>query len=49
MSFALVGNPQIIAECRGFEDTRGWNFFDTLEEAKGSLGRANPTPAPAAA
>jgi two-component system cell cycle response regulator len=40
MQFALVGNPQIIAECKGFEDTRNLNFVDTLDEAKASLGKA---------
>jgi two-component system, cell cycle response regulator len=39
MQFALVGNPQIISECKGFEDTRGWTFYDSLEEAKGNLGK----------
>ena len=40
MQFALVGNPQIISECKGFEDTRGWTFYDTLDEAKANLGKA---------
>lgn len=40
MQFALVGNPQIISECKGFEDTRGWTFYDSLDEAKANLGRA---------
>jgi two-component system cell cycle response regulator len=40
MQFALVGNPQIISECKGFEDTRGWTFYDSLDEAKTNLGRA---------
>ena len=44
MQFALVGNAQIISECKGFEDTRGWTFYETLEEAKMNLGR--PTSAP---
>lgn len=46
MQFALVANPQIVAECKGFEDTRGWTFYDSLEEAKANLGKA---PAPAMA
>jgi two-component system cell cycle response regulator len=37
MHFALVGNPQFIQECAAFEDTRGWIFSATLEEAKASL------------
>jgi two-component system, cell cycle response regulator len=46
MQFALVANGQIIAECKGFEDTRGWTFYDSLDEAKANLGKA---PAPAMA
>ena len=40
MNFGLVGNAQIISECKGFEDTRGWTFYDTIDEAKASVGRA---------
>ncbi len=48
MQFALVGNPQIVTECKGFEDTRGWSFHESLDEAKASLGKM-PAPALAAA
>ncbi len=48
MQFALVANPQIITECKGFEDTRGWTFYDSLDEAKANLGKA-PAPAMATA
>ena len=40
MQFALVANPQIISECKGFEDTRGWTFYDSVEDAKANLGKA---------
>jgi len=40
MQFALVANAHIIAECKGFEDTRGWTFYDSIEEAKANLGKA---------
>ncbi len=40
LQFALVANAQIITECKGFEDTRGWTFFDSLEEAKANVGKA---------
>lgn len=39
LQFALVANAQIISECRGFEDTRGWTFCETLDEAKHNLAR----------
>ncbi len=47
MQFALVGNGQIIQECKGFEDTRGWCFYDSVAEAKANLGRPAAAPAPA--
>jgi two-component system cell cycle response regulator len=42
MQFVLIGNAQIIAECKGFEDTRGWTFSANLEEAKANFGKAQP-------
>ena len=48
MHFALVGNPQIISECKGFEDTRNWTFYESLDEAKANLGKT-PAAAPALA
>jgi two-component system cell cycle response regulator len=48
MQFALVGNSHIISECKGFEDTRGWSFHDSIEDAKASLGKNSPAPAMAA-
>ncbi|MFI5336183.1 MAG: response regulator [Opitutales bacterium] len=44
MHFALIGNSHIISECKGFEDTRGWTFYESLDEAKANLGKA-ATPA----
>ncbi len=41
MQFALVGNAHIITECKGFEDTRGWTFYDSIDEAKANLGKTN--------
>ena len=43
MHFALVGNTQIISECKGFEDTRNWTFYESLDEAKANLGKAPAT------
>ena len=48
MQFTLVGNPQIIAECKGFEDTRNWGFHATLDEAKASLAGKAAAPQTAA-
>ena len=30
---------QASMECKGFEDTRGWTFYESLEEAKANLGK----------
>ncbi len=54
VNFALVGNSQLTSECKGFEETRTWNFHDTVAEAKASLApkpqpAANPAPALATA
>ncbi len=27
LQFTLVGNAQIVSECKGFEDTKGWQFL----------------------
>jgi len=42
MQFSLVGNTQIITECRGFEDTRNWTFFESMAEARAYLSAKNP-------
>ena len=41
MHFTLVGNGRIIAECKGFEDTRSWAFFETLGGGQGPPRRRN--------
>lgn len=45
MQVALVGNPQIISECKGFEDTRDWTFHNSLNDARIDLGKAASNPA----
>jgi two-component system cell cycle response regulator len=42
MQFVLVGNAQIITECKGFEDTRDWSFFESMSEARAFLEGKNP-------
>jgi len=37
LSYTLVGNPAVVAECRGYEDTRTWQFHETMEEARQSF------------
>jgi len=45
LQYALVGNNQIVTECKGFEDTKSWQFFDSLEEAKAHLMKGSPSQA----
>lgn len=40
LKHALVGNDTVIGECRGFEESRNWKWFSSLEEARG--GAAAP-------
>jgi two-component system, cell cycle response regulator len=39
MQLAIVAGPGIVAECKGFEDTRGWPFFESMDDAKASFGK----------
>jgi len=34
LKYQLVGSPQVIAECKNFEESRDWTFFDAMEKAK---------------
>jgi two-component system cell cycle response regulator len=45
LQYTLVGNSQIVSECKGFEDTRNWQFHDSLADAKASFTRAATPPA----
>ncbi|WP_404424034.1 PleD family two-component system response regulator [Nibricoccus sp. IMCC34717] len=39
LQYTLVGNPQIVSECKGFEDTRNWHFHDSMVDAKASFAK----------
>ncbi len=39
VQYAVVGNAQLIAESKGFEDTKSWTFHSSAEEAKAALGK----------
>jgi two-component system cell cycle response regulator len=38
LTYAMIGNAQIAAECKGFEESKDWVFYDSLEEAKSKAG-----------
>jgi len=46
LPFTLVGSGAVVLECKGYEDTRGWQFHETIEEARQSFNKA-PVPASA--
>lgn len=48
LQYVLVGNAQIVTECKGFEDTKGWQFVDSVADAKAHLSKASPALASAA-
>ena len=47
LQYTLVGNPHIVSECKGFEDTRNWQFHESMADARTSLGKAAPSTPPA--
>ena len=49
VNFVLVGNNGLMTECKGFEETRNWNFHETVEEAKASFNKGAAQPALATA
>jgi two-component system cell cycle response regulator len=46
LQHTLVGSGPVVAECRGYEDTRGWQFHETLEDARRSFVKTPPAAAP---
>ncbi len=48
IQYVLVGNAVVAKECKGFEDTKNWTFFDSIEQAKAGAAPAAAAPAPAA-
>ena len=37
LKYGLVGNPQIVQECRGFEESKDWKFHDSIDSAKATM------------
>ena len=48
LQHTMVGSGAIVAECKGYEDTRGWQFHETIEEARQSFQKTVPASAAAA-
>jgi len=34
LTYSLVGNDQLMNECSGFEESKNWTFFSSMDEAK---------------
>ena len=41
LQYSLVGNNQIVSECKGFEDTKNWQFHDSIPDAKASFSKTS--------
>lgn len=41
LAFTLIGSGSIVAESKGYEDTKSWQFYDTLEEARQSFSKTS--------
>jgi two-component system cell cycle response regulator len=39
-----VGSGPVVAECKGYEDTKGWQFHETIEEARQSFSKTHASP-----
>ena len=39
LQFTLVGGGTLVAECKGYEDTRGWQFHETIDIARQSFSK----------
>jgi len=37
LQYTLVGSGTVVADCKGYEDTRGWQFHESVAEARQSL------------
>lgn len=42
LQYTLVGNSQIISECKSSEDTRNWQFHESIADAKISFAKGSP-------
>lgn len=40
LTYSLVGNDQVMSECRGFEESKDWTFFNSVDEAKAASPQA---------
>src|SRR5690606_31533426 len=42
LAYTLVGSGAIVSESKGFEDTRNWKFYDSIDEARASFPSLQP-------
>jgi len=40
LHYTLVGGGEIVADCKGYEDTRNWQFHENIESARQSFQKA---------
>ena len=37
LQYTLVGSSSLVADCKGYEDTRNWHFYDNIDDARQSF------------
>jgi len=37
LQYSMVGSSSLVADCKGYEDTRNWQFHDSIADARQSL------------
>lgn len=45
LQYSLVGNSTLLADCKGYEDTRNWQFHDSIADARQGLQKLAGAPA----
>jgi two-component system cell cycle response regulator len=37
LQYTLVGSASLVADCKGYEDTRNWQFHESIADARQGL------------
>ncbi len=40
--YTMIGSTELAKECHGYEDTRGWTFYETMDDAVAALKPGTP-------
>ncbi len=45
LQYTLVGSASLVADCKGYEDTRNWQFYDSIADARQGIQKLTGSPA----